>query len=470
MTSPSAAVVSQRLCNLLMSFPEAAIAGVEWQALARKYKERHAQQLDLHALGHSSALAAASTLLWDVLRIANSDDTDNPIVALEDHVALTAQPGLLGCWPSLYKALCEVSLEHGAAENGAAARGLLMSQLKPLLEKQWHTSFEENGLGYLTAKGSFVKLKKMKHLVQAVISWRGQRVAWRLEDARAQTAIDEALAPSLELVASTRHNDLVLRCTPAGPQDFQEPVPAPAGAPAAPGAQVQQARAPAAARGAVCHAGQPCHTGEARRRGSPAARAAGGRPRRTPWSRRWRCCGRRTRRCAGSCRSGPRRRSGRCRAAPSARRPRLGEARRARLRRPLRAAAGGGPLEGVLPLGRGWLARAQLQHQLRGRPRPRLGERQQRLRRRQRLRRVRRHAPVLGALQVGLPGLRGSLGRYDAAGGLRERGGSQAPAGFLPVAMWWTMVPPTARGALLQIPCGIVQSMRAHFEPGAGAQ
>jgi len=59
----------------------------------------------------------------------------------------------------------------------------------------------------------------------------------------------------------------------------------------------------------------------------------------------------------------------------------------------------------------------------------------------------------------------GAMTPQEGCGSVEE-----APAGFLPVAMWWTMVPPTARGALLQIPCGIVQSMRAHFEPGAGAQ
>jgi len=47
--------------------------------------------------------------------------------------------------------------------------------------------------------------------------------------------------------------------------------------------------------------------------------------------------------------------------------------------------------------------------------------------------------------------------------------GGEAHATFLPTTMWWTLVPSTARGALA-IPCGIVQSMRAHFEQGAGAQ
>jgi len=109
--SPS--VVAQRLCDLLLSFPAAAAGGVQWCVLARKYEERHNTRLDIKAIGHSCPLAAATALLWDVLRLVDSEDSDNPIVAVEDAVALNPRPGALGSWPSLYKALCTIVVTHG---------------------------------------------------------------------------------------------------------------------------------------------------------------------------------------------------------------------------------------------------------------------------------------------------------------------------------------------------------------------
>jgi len=175
--------------------------------------------LDFAALGHSTALAACSALLWDVARFLNTEDVDNPVMAIEDAVAMTPQPGMLATWPSLYKCLCEVAQGHGTPEAQVtkevvpAARSLLLSQLKPLLRTNWHASFNECGLYYLSEQGSTVKLKKMKHLVQAVIRWRKQH-----HDAskafRRSGEVDAALAPGLELVPSEKHNDLLLRLLP----------------------------------------------------------------------------------------------------------------------------------------------------------------------------------------------------------------------------------------------------------------
>mmetsp|Transcript_127831 Transcript_127831/g.238995 ORF Transcript_127831/g.238995 Transcript_127831/m.238995 type:complete len:432 (-) Transcript_127831:65-1360(-) len=219
--SATPAVVSQRMCDLLQTFPSAAMGGVQWRTLVRKYEERYTSRLDVAALGDSS-VAAASMLLFDVLRLVDREDTDNPVVAIEDVVALTPRPGSLASWPSMYKVLCEAALHHGTLEvsdtpnaeaPGEVSRAILLSQLKPLLQRLWHSSFDESGLSYLTAEGTSVKLKKMKHLVQAVLRWREERAAWVAEACIRPTEIDELLKPRLELVPSKKHNDLVLRCT-----------------------------------------------------------------------------------------------------------------------------------------------------------------------------------------------------------------------------------------------------------------
>lgn len=216
-----APVVARRLCDLLLSFPCAASGGVQWQVLVSKYEERHSQQLDLTALGQTSALGAATALLWDVLRIVDREDSDNPVVGVEDGVALTPQPGLLGCWPSLYQVLCNIVVEHGAAQQemalnqelGLNTHSLLLSQLRPLLERHWHASFDESSLGFRGEDGTFVRFKKMKHLLHAVLRWRDERQAWQRSRNGKHTAIDEVLIPNLELVPSKKHNDLMLCCS-----------------------------------------------------------------------------------------------------------------------------------------------------------------------------------------------------------------------------------------------------------------
>lgn len=202
-------VVSQRLCDLLMSFPAACIGGVQWETLRRKYKERHSSHLDIATLGHTSALVAATSLLWDVLRVADSEDTDNPVLAIEDDVAMTPRPGRLATWPSLYMSFCELVQQEGTPDSNGENQ-LLLSQLKPLLQAHWHSSFNECGLSYFSREGTAMQLKKMKHLVQAVLRWRAEYIKSR-EGCSRRTSLDEILALSLELVPSTKHNDLVLR-------------------------------------------------------------------------------------------------------------------------------------------------------------------------------------------------------------------------------------------------------------------
>jgi hypothetical protein len=211
-------VLSKQLSDLLMLFPAAAVGGVQWQTLSQKYEERHRARLDIASLGHSSALAAATTLLWDVSRIVDGEDADNPVVGVEDAIALIPTPGMLACWPSLYKALSELVLTHGVVHDcqladGGPAHGLLLSQLKQLLEMHWHTNFTESGGSFLNEDGVEFRLKKMKHLVRAVLRWRVQRLIWRRSEVHSDfSEIDEAVWMPLEIVQSKKHNDLVLCC------------------------------------------------------------------------------------------------------------------------------------------------------------------------------------------------------------------------------------------------------------------
>lgn len=218
-TSETPTVVAQRLSDLISCFPSAAAGGVQWQTLIGKYNERHSTSLSATPFGHSSALSAATSLLWDVLRIVDSQDTDNPIVAVEDNVAMTPKPGAPATWPSLYSSLCEIVNEHGAQEEtdgGDHVCALLVSQLKPHLQQHWHCGFDEANMSYLTEEGTSVRVKKMKHLLQALPRWREQRVAWKASTQVGASMLDSALEPRLELIPSGKHNDLLLRCVQPG--------------------------------------------------------------------------------------------------------------------------------------------------------------------------------------------------------------------------------------------------------------
>lgn len=213
-------VVAKRFCDLLLQFPAAAIDGVQWRVLVRKYDERYSTHFTVASVGHSSALSAASTLLWDVMRLVDGSDTDNPVLAIENSVALTPRPGFMASWPSLYASLCSIVQSSGAVEvlseadvaagsSTGAVRSVLLSQIKPLLQSHWHQDFEETALGFLSEDGNFTKVKKMKHLVQALLRWRDQRVE---RQEAAGTKAEPVFHPRLEVVASKKHNDLVLRC------------------------------------------------------------------------------------------------------------------------------------------------------------------------------------------------------------------------------------------------------------------
>lgn len=256
----SPAVVAQRMSDFLQCFPAAVMGGVQWKTLVRKYEQCHNCRVDIAALGFCSALAAVTALLFDVLRIVDSEDTDNPIVAIEDSISLTPNPGSAASWPSLYRVLCKVVREHGLLEDGD--RVVLVSQLKPLLQRHWHNTFDEGSLSYFTEEGSAVKLRKMKHLLQAVLRWRQQ--CWEQRHGATVEAssgslpeklgggrravvdgLEEALRDELELVPSKRHNDLLLRFVVSSVQSS-----ASASAAAGPEQQVLRKEASSAAVGA----------------------------------------------------------------------------------------------------------------------------------------------------------------------------------------------------------------------------
>jgi len=214
LTSETPATIAKRMSDLILCFPSAAAEGVQWQTLVSKYNDKYSTPLDIAALGHSSALAAATALLWDNLRLVNGKDQNNPVVGIDDGAAMTAQHDAAATWPSLYKSLCEIVSEHGPIEDVVSvgeiprpARAILVSQLKPLLQRHWHNEFDECSLSYITARGKWVRVKKMKHLLQDLLEWRMQRV-----DCCRHTELDEALEFQLEVVPSKKHNDLLLRC------------------------------------------------------------------------------------------------------------------------------------------------------------------------------------------------------------------------------------------------------------------
>lgn len=213
--APAPANIAQKLSDLLMQFPSAAIEGVDWVVLVRKFEERYCTKFDIAALGYDSPLAAASALLWDVARLRDAKDGRNPVVLLEDDAALTPRPGAMGSWPSLYQSLCSIVSSSSTDDQ---PRCLLLSQLKPLLQRHWHSSIDEHW-GYLSSQGASVKTKKMKHLIQAVLGFRNQRVS--MSNKAKPGHIDEALVDELELVPSKNHNDLLLRLVVHAPKPVQ---------------------------------------------------------------------------------------------------------------------------------------------------------------------------------------------------------------------------------------------------------
>lgn len=223
-TAGAAETRSRQLLELLLSFPAAAVCGVRWKVLARKYHELHGESVDLGQSEHSSPVDAIVSLFQpDTLWVVDAEDSSNPSLGIQDGVALDAHPGLLGCWPSLYRALCKIVLEHGTAESDQAdmegdksnqvVASMLLAQLRPALRTHWHAKFDEGAMGFRDEDGTFKRMKKLRHMLQVIFKWREARQLWRQSCGLARSELDDAIAPELEIVPSQRHKDLLLRCT-----------------------------------------------------------------------------------------------------------------------------------------------------------------------------------------------------------------------------------------------------------------
>jgi hypothetical protein len=165
---------------------------------------------------------------------------EDPLVAIADGVALTPLPGFAGSWPALYKTLCALVLSCGVQDvvesdgAGPPVRILLFSRLRPLLDsareggdEQRHAQnlllsqlqpvsklckegSTENGLSFRDEEGGLRTLRKLGHVVKAVLQWRSQRLLWSQASRTKPTAVDDTLSQKLELVFSKRLNNLVL--------------------------------------------------------------------------------------------------------------------------------------------------------------------------------------------------------------------------------------------------------------------
>lgn len=290
------ATVVQRLCDLLLEFPVASMGGVRWSILVSVYAEVYGEPLSHQRLGYASPAQAARALLADVLKCqppeagradgVKNDDVDDPLLEVEDEIALTPLPGFAGSWPCLYRTLCAIVQESGQLleEAGGESRGgsaeetparvLLMSQLRPLLQgaaanadassdvagpvrsllaqlrsvSQLRGSSGDRGGGgdvdglcFRDEDGVFRRLQKMGHWAKAVLLWREQRIQWRHKVGRGTrcdavgalsnrakvgadaSEIDCALSPNLELVFSKRFNNLVLRLSNEAPMAQKSP-------------------------------------------------------------------------------------------------------------------------------------------------------------------------------------------------------------------------------------------------------
>eukprot|EP00438_Fugacium_kawagutii_P033954 Skav211160 [mRNA] locus=scaffold413:455622:456263:+ [translate_table: standard] len=123
-----------------------------------------------------------------------------------DPLAVTEpKPGSAASWPSLYPVLCKILRKHGTVDE-EGQKAILVSQLKPLRRRHWHDTFDEASFAYRRKDGSSVR--KVKHLLQALLGWRAQFMAW---DGRSSCQMKDALEYELQLVPSKRHNDLLLR-------------------------------------------------------------------------------------------------------------------------------------------------------------------------------------------------------------------------------------------------------------------
>jgi len=225
--------VQVRLRDLLLRCPCAALDGIRWSVVCKVYADRYQGG----PLIGASALDAAKTCLADLATFDEAAPGDARLRLREEAALSAGKDGQLGCWPLLLQRLGEIVRNHGSAQplQGTEAEhigtgtgevlGVLLGQLKHLLSRYWDPAFEERGLSFFNEVGQFVHLRKMKHFLAELLKWRARRRELVLNKALPPSAIDEALGDQLMLVASQRHNDMVL-CCPACPAVMPAAAPA----------------------------------------------------------------------------------------------------------------------------------------------------------------------------------------------------------------------------------------------------
>jgi len=238
-------VTVQRLQSLLLQFPHAAMCGIHWHTLLRAYNDTYQDGLALD-IGTNDSQKHLQHRLGAVLslRAQARVDCQDGRVAIADDVALMPKYGAAATWPSVYRTLCLIVETLGSLEaeprgdEGSSEKSLLLSQLRPVLQKiedgelpsnvtgqmsdqlvsqltpvsqLRNVSLSENGWSFRDEEGNMRKLQKIGHVVKAVLHWRDEHTAWRQSSNTEPSAIDKALEPSLQLVFSKYYNNLVLR-------------------------------------------------------------------------------------------------------------------------------------------------------------------------------------------------------------------------------------------------------------------
>mmetsp|Transcript_22760 Transcript_22760/g.51945 ORF Transcript_22760/g.51945 Transcript_22760/m.51945 type:complete len:655 (+) Transcript_22760:66-2030(+) len=228
----------QQLRDVLLRFPCATLEGVRSTALWRACCER----FPAGASKQPPLLEELSTWLGDLAELQQDIDNGDGYWHLKASAALT--PGIegqLACWPLFLQCLGDIVRMHGSPqhahalevphEEGASEEmvsqplanvvGVLLSQLRPLLRRHWDASFDEKAAAFYSETGTFVTMKKMKHLVAEVLKWRTRRKV--LQKAQGTwDAVDAALEAPIFLAVSQRHNDMVL-CCPVTPLQLAVP-------------------------------------------------------------------------------------------------------------------------------------------------------------------------------------------------------------------------------------------------------
>lgn len=224
-----------KLDSFVLEFPSA-VAGVRWSTVQQAYASEHGHEpipADLHATAKGSLLHwVEEGARGDV----GSDVPQDLIVKVADSLALDCHPGLLATWPALYSALCAAVRSYRSLDS----RGLLLSRLHPRLDAEeinaqdgvthrnmlrswldlacWKkgSSNGQEGLCYRDENGAVRRLRKVGHLVKAVIHWRQQHCQLLSREGHQAGALFKALLPELQLEFSKANNNLVLYCVEDG--------------------------------------------------------------------------------------------------------------------------------------------------------------------------------------------------------------------------------------------------------------